>query len=95
MIQQEWDHISNHPTSGTSGFIKSMVDGIVHNKIQELTNQMGTFYQSLYEEEPINDKTVLTKSLHQQVLISSPRKALNKYYRKDFKKTAETTINHL
>ena len=33
MIQQEWDHISNHPTSGTSGFSKSMVDGIVHNKM--------------------------------------------------------------
>ena len=32
-----------------------MVDSIVHDKTQELINQMGPFYQSPSEEKPGND----------------------------------------
>ena len=69
MTQQEEDCLNNQPTSVTSGFSNTVVDSIVYDKIQEFVNQMGPFYQSSSEEEPVNDKTFLTKSPQQQVIM--------------------------
>ena len=51
MTQQEEGCLSNQPTFGTAGFSNDMVDSIVHDKMQEFINQMGSFYQSPSEEE--------------------------------------------
>ena len=48
MTQQEEDLLNNQPTSVTAGFRKIIVDSIVHTKMQEFINQMGTFYKSPY-----------------------------------------------
>ena len=39
--QQEEDRLNNQPTCGTASFSNAMVDNIVHEKMQELINQMG------------------------------------------------------
>ena len=54
--QQEKYCLSNKPTSGTEGFSNAMVDEIINDKMKELINQMGPFYQDPSEEEPVNDK---------------------------------------
>ena len=69
MTQQEEDRLNNQTTPRTAVFSKSMVDSIVYDKIQEFVNQMGPFYQSSSEEEPVNDKTFLTKYPQQQVIM--------------------------
>ena len=50
MTQQEENSLSNHPTSVTTGYSNAMIDKIVHEKIQEFINQMGTLYQYPSEE---------------------------------------------
>ena len=49
LSQQEKDSLNNQPTTVTVGFINSMVDSIVHDKIQEFMNQMVLFYKSTSE----------------------------------------------
>ena len=78
MTQQEEDHLSHQPTSGTKGYSIVIIDRIVHEKIQEFTNKMGPFYQSPSVEESGILKTVITTSPQQQVLMKSLWKALNK-----------------
>ena len=56
MTTQEEDCLSNQTKSWASGFSNTMVDDIVHNKMQEFINQMGPFYQAPSEEESVNDK---------------------------------------
>ena len=50
MTLQEEDLLSNQPTSGAAGFRNSVVDDIVHEKMQELINQMVSFDQSPTKE---------------------------------------------
>ena len=56
MTQQQEDLLNIQPTYGTAGFRNAMVDNIVHDKMQELINQLGPIYQYPYEEESVNDK---------------------------------------
>ena len=72
-------HLSNQPTSRTTGYITTMIDSIVHDKMQEFINKMGPLYQSPYEEESGNANFPLPKSPQQQVLIQSLWKAMNKF----------------
>ena len=53
--QQEEDCLNNQSTSGTAGLRNAMVGIIVHNKMKELINQMGTFYQAPSEDELVDD----------------------------------------
>ena len=55
MTQQEEYCLDNQPTSGTADLRNTMVDRILHDKMQDLINQMGTLYQVLYDEESVND----------------------------------------
>ena len=56
MTQQEEYPLNNNPTHGTTSYSNTMVDRILHEKIQESINQLGPLHQSLYEEESGNDK---------------------------------------
>ena len=56
MTQQQEDLLNIQPTYGTADFSNAMVESIVHEKMQEFINQMGTIYQYPYEEESVNDK---------------------------------------
>ena len=75
MTQQEENRLNNKLTSIIAGFSNAIIDSIVHDKIQEFINQMGSFFQSPYEEESVNDKhfsrNISTTSPQQQVLIQS------------------------
>ena len=50
MIQQEEYRLSIKQAYRVEGFSNTMVDDIVHGKIQEFINQMGPFYQAPSEE---------------------------------------------
>ena len=93
VTQQEGDCLNNHPTLEIAGFSNTMIDSIVHDKMQEFINQMGPFYQSPSEEESGNDKIVLTTSPHQQVLMQSPCKALNECSTKFFNITIQNQMS--
>ena len=56
MIQQEEYCLSIKQAYRVEGFSNTMVDDIVHGKIQQFINQMGPFYQAPSEEKPVNDK---------------------------------------
>ena len=56
MTQQEEDSLNNQPRSLTTGYRNAIIDSIVHDRMQELINQLGPLYQSLSKEESGNEK---------------------------------------